>query len=492
MRELKKLLTVCNVYQKIIYNNLKKFLDSKTKKSVAGFVGICILAVGILGGYLISNEVISLFLSGDSKSIYLLIISSCLTVSALTFGFYAVFSFISTENSSLETILEWMPIKNIYKKVGLILPKLFNIAICVMVFAGIVFFPAMFANHVSIGLILLFFVILLFQCIFSLLLIETIFHAFVFITFFLRIPYFKNISLSFTIILICFHLVKTLRSYTDYLIDYKTFSYNPIYTSSGLYAIISKSDLEVNISVFYYFAIIAATVFMFLLVMSVDSSKCEQRPITFLRKWKFNQNRFKTLIMKEFKSNVRSEDNFLLVLLVVLASLICRIKFGYNTDSFTVVHIIAAVSTLSVFSSYGFDMKYIRLYRQLGVNHKLLYITKFIGAIIFSVIIYILLNLIFFNSLTGIKNAMIGILLLLLYASVFNFVGIIIPKNPEVPTAQAAGIITILLIFLPSYYLLTNIVHITGNVKIIFAIAVCVCCFIGGAIFNKKRWTEKL
>lgn len=491
VRELKQLLTICNVYQKVLYNNLKKMLNTSTKKFVAGAVAFCILAVGVIGGYLISNEVVGMFLNGDSKSMYLLVISSSLTVSVLTFGFYAVFSFISNENGALETILEWMPVKLIYKKIGITLPRIFNIVVSVMTLSLVMFFPAMFANSVPIGLILLMFCTFLLECVISVLLIETLLHGFICITYFFHIPYFMNISLSFSIITICLYLVKSFKLYTDYLVDYSEFSYNPIYCASGIYAIIYKTKLHISINIPLYLGIIVGIFLIFLLVMSLERSKCEQRPISLLKHWKFNTSRFKTLIMKEIKSNVRSEDNFILILLIILASLICRIKFNCDSGNFTVVHILSIASTLSVFSSYGFDMKYIRLYRQLGVSHKMLYFSKFIGSFIYSFVLYVILNLIFLNSFNGVKNALFGILLLILYAAVFNIIGLIIPKNPEMPTAQAAGIITILLIFLPTYYLIANFVKITFAIKIFFAFFVFICSFIGGVFVNKKRWTEK-
>ena len=192
--------------------------------------------------------------------------------------------------------------------------------------------------------------------------------------------------------------------------------------------------------------------------------------------------------MKELKFNVRNEDNFLLILLILLAAILCRIKFGFNTENLTVVIVLAAVSTLPVFNSYSLDLKYIRLYKQLGVSPLLLYVTKLLGALIYSAFIYIILNMIYFSSFNGLKYSLLGVIFLLVFSVSFNFMGILIPKNPEVPTAQAAGIITVLLIILPLFYVFTRIIPLNHAGKIVLTACVFICSIIGGIWMNQKRW----
>ena len=488
VNELKKLLLVCNIYQKILSNNLKKFLDTATKKIIAASIIICVLVFGVIGGYLLSNEVVSLFLSGDASSVYLLVISQSLTAFIMTVAFFAVFSFISSDSSTLEQVLSWMPIKNIYRKLGIILPQMLNIIMCVMILMIILYLPAMFVNQVSIGVILTVLASSFIQSVLSLLLIETFYHIFVFITYHLHIPYFLNISLSFSIILSSLYVFMQLKNYSEYLTDYQAYSYQPIYIGSGIYAMPFRKQLSVSINPLIYFLIVAGIIAAFLLAVSTDRSKCEQRPLKLLQNWRFTSNKAQTLLMKELKFNVRNEDNFLLILLILLAAILCRMKFGFNTENLTVVIVLAAVSTLPVFNSYSLDLKYIRLYKQLGVSPLLLYVTKLLGALIYSAFIYIILNMIYFSSFNGLKYSLLGVIFLLVFSVSFNFMGILIPKNPEVPTAQAAGIITVLLIILPLFYVFTRIIPLNHAGKIVLTACVFICSIIGGIWMNQKRW----
>ncbi|OYP10941.1 hypothetical protein CG709_09045, partial [Lachnotalea glycerini] len=115
-------LILFNLILKIWKKSLAGFLDTTQKKVQIGILFILFFGICFFTGYLISGEILTLFLNGDSRALYLLLLSELITISFITVMFFILLRCLTPEQNTITRILICFPIKEIEKKIGYYLP----------------------------------------------------------------------------------------------------------------------------------------------------------------------------------------------------------------------------------------------------------------------------------------------------------------------------------------------------------------------------------
>gem|GEM_PF-4296843 len=453
---MKKSLMIFKIITQIWIKEINCLLYNRARKVV------CISALGIIiffaviSGYFLSNGVLELFLTGDNKAIYLLLISELVTASIFAFAFFVLIKCITPDENKLNKILSWLPIKVGYRQIGLNLPILFNITIGSLAFTYSLFLPSMFMNKISILIIFLFMVILMIQVLLILFILSSLYNFSIYIFAKMKIPFSKTLATSISILTCVYYLFQFLIGYTDMLINYRLFDYNPLTIAGALFLLFFNKGEFVSINYLYIVAFFVIVPIIFIGTLFLKSPINEKNALKVFRKIPFSNFKICNLIIKEIKIEFRNEENFLFILLIVIGSLVFRVFFGFTIASKYTCIYLSILSTVISLSSFGMEEHLIPFYRQLGINKYQYSITKVLGCIISSSILYLMLNIIMFSTQINISSFMLGFLMIISVDLILYLVGVIVPINGENAHLQGTSIFVVILGALPLAYIISK------------------------------------
>lgn len=124
---LKKSLTLFKVMILIGRKRINNILRKTSDKVKALIIIFLLLILSGACGYFLSNEVLSLYFNGDIKAIYMLLMSECITISAITAMFFILVRCMVTEQNTMTKLLQCFPIREIEKRIGYYLPIIISI-----------------------------------------------------------------------------------------------------------------------------------------------------------------------------------------------------------------------------------------------------------------------------------------------------------------------------------------------------------------------------
>jgi hypothetical protein len=461
--------------------------NTVSKKVLVVTILLFLLAMGILCGYLLSNEILKLFLSGDEKFIYFLLMTEISNISTLTFVFFMLFEFVSPDSGELSKILRWLPIKPFERKISEILPTFINITACSMLIEVLIFIPPMFINRIYLGNIGAFLLCIFLQIIFCIMILMSVFNILYFLLSVVKTPFARNFAFTITGIVYMIYLAEFTLSLTDFLTSYEKFEYNPLTLASAVYLIFYNSSLGVNVNFFIFAAIVAAIVLIFVGSILLQSSARENTALKTFRFIKFSDSKFLSLVLKEIKLQYRNEENFLLALLLILGSVLLRLKFGYTTATFLMSISIGFLSSFPALNSFGSERKAIPVYRQIGVKSNIFSLSKLTGCICSSLILYTLISAIMFSAV-NMLNILIGLAVLIYANNVLYFAGVLSPIDKDNAYMQGVLILIIILIALPAAYVINSIMQYSKMIALAGAAVVFAVLFIFTLKLVKVKW----
>jgi hypothetical protein len=487
VRKLKKSLIIFNVTNKIWRNQIKHLLNTGTKKVLTALAGFTLLVIGMLSGYLLSNEILGLFLSGDDKSIYLLLVSESITISIIAFAIFVIVQFISPDDSTLSKILSWLPIKPFERKISRILPTFANITSCAMLFVVLLFMPSMFVRGISLDNIGAFVLCLFLQVLFCIMMLMSIYNILHFIASIIKVPFARNIAFTITVIISLIFFIEFIFSFSDFLVGYEKFEYNPLTLAVPIYLLFYNKLINIDVNYWVFIAEIVGLIFVFVISILLQNSVKEKTALKVLRFVKFPRSKFVSLVCKEVKLQFRNEENFLLILLLILGSAVLRVKFGYTTETLMSSICIALLSTFSSLSSFGMEQKLIPLYKQMGVKSNFFSISKLVGCVFSSLVLYLSISAIMFSPI-NMLNIAIGLGIMICANIVLYFAGVVVPIGKENSYTQGLSIFSIILIAFPAYYGINYITEYSKIAAFVIAIAIIIFLLLSTLRITAAKW----
>lgn len=484
---MKRLLIIFDVTNKILINQIKQMLNTMTKKVISIVAVLILSAIGMIVGYLVCNEILDLFLSGDGRSIYFLLLSESVTVSSISFALFVLLQFISTDSSSFSTILKWLPVKQFERKLSQILPFYINITSCTMLFVVLLFLPSMFVRAISLQLIGSFVICLLLQTVFCIIMLTSICSIVHFILSKIHIPFSKSIAVTITVLISLIFLVKFMFSFPSYLAEYEIFEYNPLTLSIPVYLLLYNWQLNIDINYWVFVVEMIALSLAFFVSIIIQNSVKENAALKILEFIQFPHSKFFSLVCKEVKIHFRNEENFLHLLVLILGSVILRFKFQCTTESLTVCVCVAMLSTFPTLCSFGMEEHLLPLYKQMGVKSSTFTLSKLLGCTLSTFIIYILISAIMLTFI-DIFNILIGFFVMIGINIVLYFIGVLIPTNAENSYMQGLTIFVLILVTFPAYYGLNYVMTYSRVASFTIAITIIVTLFLLTFKVTAAKW----
>jgi hypothetical protein len=468
----------------IAHNTADKIKISLIALSIIFSCGIC--------GYMLSSQVLSLYLDSDSKALYMLLMSELVTISIITIMFFIITKALTPEQNVITKILICFPLKRIERKLGYVLPQIINIVICSFMFIFILYIPAMFVNKISLSIIIGFVICLILQSFIITLLIFSIFEILMFIASQINIPYYKNITTVVTILLVVMYCVNYMKKFSSLLKGYIDFKYNLANLMSPIIKFFNADLQIINVN---YFIIVAITIFiivMFILSISVCDSINETKPLKIFKFINFSKKLVLNLSIKELKILMRNETVILFDMLIYILAIVCRVKFNFTISYKEVSIIIAVLSSFASVNSFGIEEKNIPLYKCMGITFKQFANSKILGNIESSLIKYLLLLIIFFDTKVDIVGVCIGFFAMIFSILTLYLIGTIAPINEDKPFTQGLVSMTIIICMIPVPYIMNKLLLLNESIVILISACTTILLYLGIITQSKIKWNREL
>ncbi|MGV2910893.1 hypothetical protein ACNPNT_03705, partial [Bacillus safensis] len=284
------------------------------------------------------------FLNGDERSLGLLVVSMAINASIFTSLLFVLIKVRTPEQDRFSMQLSWFPLSTFQKSFGYFIPMVTVVAGLVLFFIGILLLPNFIAQGIGIFFIFTFFLMVLLQSLFVLMLLQFIYNITYLLVLKLRLPLqkfaaiFVLLALVVTYGLTHFDISQIQQSYIQ-------FDYHLMYLTAPFFLAAQGMPPEgVNYGILILLILLSAGgAFVSLAMMPIMA---EKKALTFLHKLPFSSSKKWSLIVKEMKSQVRNEENILnfLILLIVISFVRYQFGFRFEEEAFFVLCALAGLT----------------------------------------------------------------------------------------------------------------------------------------------------
>ena len=457
---LKKSLTLFKVMILIGRKRINNILRKTSDKVKALIIIFLLLILSGACGYFLSNEVLSLYFNGDIKAIYMLLMSECITISAITAMFFILVRCMVPEQNTMTKLLQCFPIREIEKRIGYYLPIIISIILSSFIFVFTIYIPSMFVNKISLNIIIGFIVCLLLQSFVITLILLSIYNLLLYVTNKLKIPYYKSLSSVVLVLLVVKYTMTYMKSFADVLKDYIHFKYSIAHITAPIISLFSSEIPAIEFKYTIIFGVIFIWIIVFLLTASLGEINEEAKPLKIFCFIRFTKNTLLNLGIKEFKILVRNEQVVMFNILACIIAVLLRFVIKITIENFIACLIIGVLSSFAALYSYGLEESKIALYKSMGISCGKFTIGKIIGNIMASSFMFLVLSIILFNLDVNWSGIIYGFGIMILGVLSLYFVGLTFLINEDRPFAQGTVSLIIMLSMIPVLYLVNKLLSL--------------------------------
>ncbi|RDY32209.1 hypothetical protein [Lachnotalea glycerini] len=484
-------LILFNLILKIWKKSLAGFLDTTQKKVQIGILFILFFGICFFTGYLISGEILTLFLNGDSRALYLLLLSELITISFITVMFFILLRCLTPEQNTITRILICFPIKEIEKKIGYYLPVIINIIFSSFLFVFIIYIPAMLVNKIDLMIIFGFIFCLLLQSIIITLFLFSIFNLLMFIASKIRIPYYKNIITTIIVFGIVWYHIQFFEVYENMLQSYSVYKFELITITAPFITLFSSQLPKIECNYLINVGFIVSIILIFFIVSSLSEKIEEERLFKIFKFIKFHKNKIVNIAIKEIKILARNEEIVMFNILACIIVILVRKVLKLNISNSGICMFTGALSSFISIYSYGMEENLLPLYKNLGISYKQYTYGKLMGNIIVSLTIYIILSTILFTYPVNVFNILLGLITSCTGSIILYFIGLLFPLTSEKPFMQ--GLISIGIIFgmIPILFIMSKLFQINKYILYVIIFFLMVTIYFMIFKITKLKWNKE-
>ncbi|KEI49435.1 membrane protein [Enterococcus faecium UC8668] len=483
------ILKIISMLSKVYRNKINQVLNSKEKR-IGMFLSVfIIIGISALLANILTHDVVSIFLNGNLEILYSAILTYLISLSIFTFSIFIVLKFLDPDESKILKNLDRLPISKLAMYIGYYsFPLSIQVAIPSILFS-IIIIPQLVTNGISVSLSLRIAGIFLLQSIFITLLMNLSYNILFFLGIRMKIPFAKSVSLLVQTIIILRIVVTLLENIQNILLNYETFSYNILFWNLGFLGhIILENTFSVNLLLLVLVELVMfiACIHSFALLSSIQDKNEYQSKV--FAKINNSKSLNISLILKDMKLLLRSENTILLILLLL----------GLNTFTLLshlpilgiLIKIDAGLLGTLGFLSYGVDEKMLSFYRILGVKRSQYFLGKFISTFVVTSFFFLLMLLFKVPSL---RECLFGLGILATSTLSSIILGVFFPYSKENPLSQTSLILVCVLGLFPITYLINLFNSYSSIIQIILVTIFIVTGFIiTNHVFNTKWEKERL
>lgn len=454
----------------ISIRKLSKLVNTIEKRIYASIFLIGILAIASIAGYFINADTLSVYLTGDNRSIYMLILSSLFNTSTMTLMYFVVFTILIPQNNIYYFNLKNLQVKEVDINITYFLTILTCTFLCIFITITTLNIPAYIANKVSVRIILLFYILNITQYLFILCIL---FIMYSFLNYLFRKFTFKFSLTQISIIVLSVMYIFKNIDFANMLENYMEFNYNINYLVAPFFTLFCDLGVKIDVNYIYIFIAIITVLCLLNITFHLKYISFESDNIVILKNMKMSNKSKNNIFIKELKLFFRSEQILLNYLILIIMPIF--VKFN---ELYLAIYI-SLIPTLIPFAgiySFGFELKYLSMYKSMNMNFKELIRVKYLSGIGISCIIYILVLLLIGINNIDLYNFINSTITLISMYSICYLAGIINPIDMNEPFSGAISFLLIWGIYLPIILLSQYIFTIPENIIIVINLIICIVC----------------
>jgi hypothetical protein len=236
---------------------------------------------------------------------------------------------------------------------------------------------------------------------------------------------------------------------TNSLKDYKNFNYNLFSITSPLFLKIAGINNLINVNYWIVLSIAGAVIIFFIITLHLDDIPIETRSSRLLRRIKFPENKYFSLILKEFKLLARNEEVVFHYFFIIPLAIILRVKFNINFSNIFALSIFSSLCAIPSVSSFGIEEENINIYKLLNISYLQFTISKLIADLCVSILTFICFSMIFFTKEVTFRNYLLGLVIVFISVLALYLIGVIMPINDKRPYGQGLAVFFMVVLAIP-------------------------------------------
>lgn len=455
---MKKSLEIFKLILRLWFRSIGKVLKTKVNIILVCALGGLLVFIAGLAGYKLTSTMLNSFINGDMRSLYLLAISMFLNSSIFVFMFFVFFKSITPEQNQFTIQLNWFPLKRYERNLGYHTPLIIIISFLVLFIDCIVLIPSFISSRLEIEIFIFFFVFLFLQILFISFCMNLLYNVFKFIVLKLKLPFQKFITLLIVMIISSYYMISN-TSINGLMDSYMTFDYNLAYFMAPSFI---KSVGKINFSdanilvIFSVFLLISLLYFLSMFLSEESQERTSSKALEFIPIPK--KNKFFAIVVKEIKTQARSEENVLNFLIFVVIGLFLRFMVDISSFNSIIMLLLSGFCGMIALNSFGNDQRYYPVYKIFNLKSLQLMLSKTFAQIILAFSSFLFITVIVLNLQFDINSLEKNILVLANSTVLFYIMGLLLPvgyKNPYMGILSFSILIFVLLpiVFILSYIL---------------------------------------
>ncbi|WP_144516524.1 hypothetical protein [Bacillus sp. WP8] len=445
-----KSLTISKMMLKMWQQEMYKLFDTQTKRIIVVLFFLFAVTMGAIIGYSFTGVFMKAFLNGDERSLGLLVVSMAINASIFTSLLFVLIKVRTPEQDRFSMQLSWFPLSTFQKSFGYFIPMVTVVTGLVLFFIGILLLPNFIAQGIGNFFIFTFFLMVLLQSLFVLMLLQFIYNITYLLVLKLKLPL-QKFAAIFVLLALVVAYGLTHFDISQIQQSYLQFDYHLMYFTAPFFlAAQGMSPEGVNYAILILFILLSAGgAFLSLAMMPIMA---EKKALTFLHKLPFSSSKKWSLIVKEMKSQVRNEENILNFLILLIVILFVRYQFGFRFEE-EAFFVLCALAGLTAFNSFGNDKRMLGMYKTFGLRSWEVALYKFIGLLLVGVLQIVLFMLTTLTLPDQIWHALIGAAVLCNATALFYIVGILLPLDRNNPYTGIFSFGALILLMIPIVFI---------------------------------------
>ena len=470
---------------KLWAREMNKLMRDKWKKTLAISLFLLLLVMAGLSGYQLTKSILDSFLSGDYRSLMLLVISMLINTSIFSFLLFILFKAVTPEQDHFDLQIRWFPIRAFERQFGYYLPFVLAITVLVLFLMLIILLPAFINKSLSILFIMVFFVTVFVQSLFTLSIIQGIYHLIYALLKWFRVPFSKHLTLFFIILVGLQYGISTFDINTI-IQSYQDFQYNLFYIATPIILLVIEEAIPMNVNILLVVTIIGIGCFFPIIALFFPIKQAEPLQWKFLSSVKAPKGKFSSMMLKELKSQIRNEDNVLMFLMIFVLLIVTRFYFDFSNQEY-IPFLLAGMTGLTALNSYGNDMQMFKLYRMYDLHIGTILFSKLSALWMLSIFQFLVYYLIFIGISGSFSQIIISLVILINATMILYLLGTIIPVHKTNPFMGLVSFSTLILVMIPLIFLLNQIiVSFSFMLKVIFILFIEL--LLAWGVWSLTRW----
>ncbi|SFB08491.1 hypothetical protein SAMN04488528_101148 [Clostridium frigidicarnis] len=464
---------ICKMIFKIWQRNIKKILNTKSKVLGASLFIVFTLLLSVVAGYIIVNPVVSTFINGDNRSMYLLLAGTLVNVSIMTTSLFVLVKSVTQEQGEFIMQLNWFPLTTFERNLGYKMP-IFLVILSIEFFLNILLLiPSFVMNGLNGGLLLVIMLTFIIQAIFIFFLNSIIYDFGIFIISKIGLAYRKVITLSILLIAVFYYFIETF-SVDRILSSYTKFDYNLLYLGNGILMKVLNNTLFDDVSYVRVVGCILGVTIVAVGTLFLNEKVQENNSSKILRFLPMSKGFNISLMIKEVKVQLRNEENFTNILLFLFLAIAARLKLQDLESNAIVIGLVSLVCSTVALNSFGNENNYFKMYKATGAQLLRVLLLKELALFIIAYSLFLIIIALILGISISLNIILISMPIVFTSIMILYILGILIPVDKKNPYMGILAFVVLFLTMIPAAIILSQAITTTLSFIIMFALIIIV------------------